>query len=102
MRGETRSGDEREDQSFLGKIYMKCRRGLPRERKVLEKEKETRALLSSVKPIGVNCQRLVNLGLGFYLRSEGDSVKKDQPGEAQRKQDTRPGDFERPFRVTSN
>ena len=57
MRGEPRSGEERVDQSFLGKIravYMKWRRGLPRVRKVLEKEKETRALLSSVKPIGVN------------------------------------------------
>ena len=31
---------------------------LPRERKVLEKEKEMRASLSRVKPIGVNCKRL--------------------------------------------
>ena len=31
---------------------------LPRERKVLEKEKEMRASLSRVKPIGVNCNRL--------------------------------------------
>ena len=28
----------------------------PRERKVLEKEKKTRALLRRVKPIGVNCK----------------------------------------------
>ena len=33
-------------------------RGSPRERKVFAKEKETRALLSRVKPIGVNCNRL--------------------------------------------
>ena len=31
---------------------------LPRERKVLEKEKEMRASLSRVKPIGVNCKWL--------------------------------------------
>ena len=31
---------------------------LPRERKVLEKEKEMRASLSRVKPIGVNYKRL--------------------------------------------
>ena len=28
----------------------------PRERKVLEKEKDTRALLRRIKPIGVNCK----------------------------------------------
>ena len=33
-------------------------RGSPRERKVFAKEKETRALLSRVKPIGVNCKSL--------------------------------------------
>ena len=47
-----------EDQSSLGKDlsckHIKSMRVLPRERKVLEKEKAMRALLRRAKPIGVN------------------------------------------------
>ena len=73
---------------------------LPRERKVLEKEKEMRASLSRVKPIGVNCKRLGWVGFSFHLRLEGDAVYKDHPGEARQKQNTWPGDGERPFKVS--
>ena len=56
--GESRSGEKMEDQSSLGKDlsckHIKSMRVLPRERKVLEKEKAMRALLRRAKPIGVN------------------------------------------------
>ena len=67
----------------------------------MEKEKEMRASLSRVKPIGVNCNRLRWVRL-FHLGSEGEAINEYQPGEAQRKQEAWPGDVERPFKVTFN
>ena len=73
----------------------------PSERKVLEKEKKTRALLRRVKPIGVNCKRVGWVWLS-HLRSEGEAVCKRCPGETEQKQDTWPGDVQRPSKVTFN
>ena len=73
----------------------------PSERKVLEKEKKTRALLRRVKPIGVNCKSLGLVWLS-HLWSEEDAVYKRRPGETEQKQDTWPGDVERPSKVTFN
>ena len=76
-------------------------KGSPRERKVFAKEKETRALLSRVKPIGVNCKSFGWVWLS-HLWSEEDAVYKRRPGETEQKQDTWPGDIERPSKVTFN
>ena len=50
----------------------------PSERKVLEKEKKTRALLRRVKPIGVNCKSFGWVWLS-HLWSEEDAVCKSHP-----------------------
>ena len=71
LRGGPRSGEEREGQSFLGRgtivvKFMKWeQRGSPRERKVLAKENEMRALLRRLKPIADNWKQELRLGLAF-------------------------------------